>query len=84
MRYEEVEEREGGTITYGKKTSIRTTSARVVSSDHVTHERLTALNPGKRRTAEAVSNGNGRNCFMPSEVWTAGMAGRTRAGMRPF
>lgn len=64
--------------------SVRATSAGVVRSDHVTHERLTALNPGKRRTAEAVSNGNGRNCFMPSEVWTAGMAGRTRAGMRPF
>lgn len=46
--------------------------------------RLTVLNPGKRRTAEDVSNGNGRNCFMASEVWTAGRVGRTRAGMRPF
>lgn len=46
--------------------------------------RLTVLNPGKRRTAVAVSRGNGRNCFMASEVWTAGTAGRTRAGMRPF
>lgn len=46
--------------------------------------RLTVLNPGKRRTADTASNGNGRNCFMPSEVWTAGMVGRTRACMRPF
>lgn len=46
--------------------------------------KLTVLNPGKRLTAEAVSNGNGRNCFMPSDVWTAGRVGRTRAGMRPF
>lgn len=46
--------------------------------------RLTVLNPGKRLTAEAVSSGNGRNCFMPSDVWTAGRVGRTRAGMRPF
>jgi len=46
--------------------------------------RLTVLNPGKRLTAEAESNGIGRNCFMPSEVWIAGRVGRNRAGMRPF
>lgn len=56
--------------------------------DHMTHKwirmRLTVLNPGKRLTAEAASNGNGRNCFRPNDVWTAGRVGRTRAGMRPF
>lgn len=51
-------------------------------SIRMTLSRLTVLKPGNRRTA--VSNGNGRKCFMPSEVWTAGMVGRTRAGMRPF
>lgn len=42
------------------------------------------MNPGKRLTAVVVSNGNGRNCFMPSEVWTAGRVGRIKVGMRPF
>lgn len=47
--------------------------------------RLTVLNAGKSRTAAAaVSKGNGRKCFKPSEVGTAGTLGRTRAGTRPF
>lgn len=65
-----------------KNTQSLISTIKTLVSIRMTLWRLTVLKPGNRRTA--VSNGNGRKCFMPSEVWTAGMVGRTRAGMRPF
>lgn len=45
-------------------------------------EGLTVLNPGRRRTAEPVSNGNGRKRFILSDGGTAGTAGCRSVGMR--